>query len=482
MAVQPGIAEGATLGGRYRVVEQIGSGAMANVYRAVDESLEREVAVKVINRRDTTQETARGDDAEVKVLAALNHHSLITLLDAGVDRSGPGRPRIYLVMELVQGPDLKRRLSEGPLSPRHTAEIGYDVADALAYIHECGVVHRDVKPGNILVFDYQHDTVRIHAKLTDFGIALMADEPDFQGEGFLGTAGYLSPEQAKAEPIGPPSDVYSLGLVLLESLTGQQAFPGDPLQSALARLMDDPHIPDDLDPEWRLLLKAMTARNPEDRPSTADVSQALNELSLSSRGKHRVDASIIPADEEARMEAVRSYGILDTPPDGAFDRVTALASRLFSVPVAIVSIVDHDRIWFKSHHGVNVEQIGREPGLCASAILQDELWIVENAPEDPRALLNPLVAGEFGLKFYAGVPLKTRSGHNLGTLCILDFQPRTMTAEDSANLKDLAAMVMTDLELRLEAAAGQRGTPVSYRAPYSASEVPPLRLDSGLAS
>src|SRR5689334_9790520 len=186
MAVQPGIAEGATLGGRYRVVEQIGCGAMANVYRAVDESLEREVAVKVINRRDTTQETARGDDAEVKVLAALNHHSLITLLDAGVDRSGPGRPRIYLVMELVQGPDLKRRLSEGPLSPRHTAEIGYDVADALAYIHECGVVHRDVKPGNILVFDYQHDTVRIHAKLTDFGIALMADEPDFQGEGFLG--------------------------------------------------------------------------------------------------------------------------------------------------------------------------------------------------------------------------------------------------------------------------------------------------------
>jgi serine/threonine protein kinase len=460
MAVQPGVPEGTILGGRYRMVEQIGSGAMANVYRAMDESLEREVAVKVINRRDTTQESARDDDAEVKVLAALNHHSLITLLDAGVDRQGPGRPQVYLVMELVEGPDLKRRLGEGPLSPRHTAEIGYDVADALAYIHESGVIHRDVKPGNILVFDYQHDTARMHAKLTDFGIALMADEPDLQGEGFLGTAGYLSPEQAKAEPVGPPSDVYSLGLVLLECLTGQQAFPGDPLQSALARLIDDPHIPDDIEPEWRLLVTAMTARNPEDRPSTSEVSQALHELSLSSRGKHKVDASLIPPDEEARMEAVHSYRILDTPPDGAFDRITALAARLFSVPVAIVSIVDHDRIWFKSHHGVDVSQISRDPGLCASAILQDGLWVVENAPEDPRTLLNPLVAGEFGLKFYAGVPLKTRTGHSLGTLCILDFEPRTMTAEDSANLRDLAAMVMADLELRLEAASGTSGTRV----------------------
>jgi hypothetical protein len=459
MAVQPGIAEGTVLGGRYRVVEQIGSGAMANVYRAVDESLEREVALKVINRSDTAPQPARDDDAEVKVLAALNHHSLVTLLDAGVDREEPGRTRIFLVMELVEGPDLKRRLAEGgPLSSRHTAEVGYDVADALAYIHESGVVHRDVKPGNILVFDYQHDTARMHAKLTDFGIALMADAPDLHDGGFLGTAGYLSPEQAKAEPIGPPSDVYSLGLVLLESLTGQQAFPGDPLQSALARLMDDPHIPDDVEPEWRLLLAAMTARNPEDRPSTTEVSQALYELSLSSRGKHRVDTAVIPADEEARMEAVRRYGILDTPPDGAFDRITALAARLFSVPVAIVSIVDHDRIWFKSHHGVKVEQISRDPGLCASAILQDDLWVVENAPEDPRTLLNPLVAGEFGLKFYAGAPLKTRDGYNLGTLCILDFEPRTMTPEDNANLRDLAAMVMTDLELRLEAAAGLPGT------------------------
>ena len=175
-----------------------------------------------------------------------------------------------------------------------------------------------------------------------------------------------------------------------------------------------------------------------------------------------VEPGIIPADEAARLAAVRRYEILDTPPDGAFDRITALAARLFGVPIAIVSIVDHDRIWFKSHHGLDVSQIDRAPGLCASAILQPEPWVISDAPHDPRALANPLVASEFGLKFYAGIPLRTADGYNLGTLCILDFKPRELSAEDTATLEDLAAMVMSELELRLAsrrevAAANERG-------------------------
>jgi signal transduction histidine kinase len=162
-----------------------------------------------------------------------------------------------------------------------------------------------------------------------------------------------------------------------------------------------------------------------------------------------VDPSIIPADEPARLAAIRRYDILDTPPDGAFDRITALAARVLKAPIAIVSIVDHDRIWFKSHHGLEVEQIGRDPGLCASAILQDGPWIINDAPRDPRALANPLVAGDFGLKFYAGVPLRTSDGHNLGTLCILDFEPRELSADATATLEDLAKMVVDELELRL---------------------------------
>jgi sigma-B regulation protein RsbU (phosphoserine phosphatase) len=161
--------------------------------------------------------------------------------------------------------------------------------------------------------------------------------------------------------------------------------------------------------------------------------------------------ALIPDDEADRLAAVRRYDVLDTPPDGAFERITALAARHFGVPISIVSIVDTDRIWFKSHHGVDVDEIGRDPGLCASAILQDGPWVVENAATDPRTLANPLVAGELGLRFYAGAPLRTRDGFNLGTLCVIDQKPRDFTEEQAGTLADMAAVVMDELELRLAA-------------------------------
>ena len=156
--------------------------------------------------------------------------------------------------------------------------------------------------------------------------------------------------------------------------------------------------------------------------------------------------------EQERLAAVRRYNILDTPPDGAFDRVATLAARLFNVPIAIISIVDHDRIWFKSHHGLELEQIGREPGLCASVIMQNDIYSVIDASIDPRTLANPLVAGEFGLRFYAAAPLRTEDGFNIGTICVIDFQVRPALSEpEQATLKDLAAIVMDGLELRLAA-------------------------------
>ena len=155
--------------------------------------------------------------------------------------------------------------------------------------------------------------------------------------------------------------------------------------------------------------------------------------------------------EIARIAAVQRYDILDSPPDGAFDRITALAARRLGVPIAIISIVDEDRIWFKSHHGLPVQQIDREPGLCASAILGDDPYILEDARADPRSLANPLVAGHFGLRFYAAVPLTTSDGHNLGTLCVIDKEPRPINDEQIEDLKDLAAVVMDQLELGLSA-------------------------------
>ena len=151
------------------------------------------------------------------------------------------------------------------------------------------------------------------------------------------------------------------------------------------------------------------------------------------------------------MQVVRRYAILDTPSDGSFDHVTQMAARLMGAPVAIISIVDTDRIWFKSHHGIEVGQISRDPGLCASAIMQDGPWLVNNASLDPRTISNPLVAGEFGLHFYLGIPLVTHDGFKLGTLCVLDFQPRTVSQEQIADLEGLARVVMDQLELRLTA-------------------------------
>ena len=155
--------------------------------------------------------------------------------------------------------------------------------------------------------------------------------------------------------------------------------------------------------------------------------------------------------EIERLAALHSYEILDTPPDGAFDRITALAARHFHVPVALVSLVDEDRIWFKSRHGLDAEQIPRSPGLCASVIFSDEAYVVRNALEDPRTLANPLVAGAMGLRFYAAVPLVTHDGHRLGTMNIIDFVPRELDAAGLSDLYEFAGLVMDQMDLRLSA-------------------------------
>lgn len=175
-----------------------------------------------------------------------------------------------------------------------------------------------------------------------------------------------------------------------------------------------------------------------------------------------------PINEAARLAAIRRYDVLDTPPDGAFERVTRLAARLLRTPIAIVSIVDEDRIWFKSKYGLDVSQIDRAPGLCASAILHDEPWIVSDARHDPRTLANPLVASSFGLQFYAGAPLHTQDGYNLGTLCVIDREPRVVDEDEKQVLVDLAAIVIDELELRLAArnvltAADERETMIRKR-------------------
>ena len=165
----------------------------------------------------------------------------------------------------------------------------------------------------------------------------------------------------------------------------------------------------------------------------------------------RPASSLDPKNEELRMAAVGRYEILDTPPDGAFDRITGLAARIFKVPIATITVVDQDRIWFKSKYGIDATEIGRDPGLCASAIIGSKPWVVNDATTDPRTLENPLVRGELGLRFYAGAPLRTADGYNLGTLNIIDREPRRLRAEELDTLTQLAEIVVDELELRLSA-------------------------------
>lgn len=155
--------------------------------------------------------------------------------------------------------------------------------------------------------------------------------------------------------------------------------------------------------------------------------------------------------ETNRLNALRKYEILDTPPEGNFDRITLLASKVFNVPIAIISLVDEDRIWFKSSQGLNVHEINKAPGLCASAILADDVYLIEDARKDPRSLANPLVTGEFGLQFYAAAPLITQDGYNLGTFCIIDRIKRYINTDQQSMLRQMAEIVMHEMELRLSA-------------------------------
>lgn len=259
------------LDGRYRLGPCLGRGGMAAVYRAEDTILGRTVAIKLLGTADeaSTDDRVHG---ETTVLASLNHPSLVTLYDARLD---PGHAR-YLAIEYVDGPTLASRLSQGPLSGSEAAALARDLSEALQVVHDAGIIHRDIKPSNVMLARTSRRGSGWTAKLMDFGIAYNVSDARVTSPGVvIGTAAYMAPEQVSGAELTPAVDIYSLGLVLIEALTGEPAFPVmGKVPTALRRLSEAPEIPASTGPRWGALLTRMTRVAPEERPSAREVSQA----------------------------------------------------------------------------------------------------------------------------------------------------------------------------------------------------------------
>ena len=285
MAHNQRITDAPLLLNRYRPLRILARGGSSSVYRGRDEILGRDVAIKLFNAGAVAD--IRKQQEELRMLASLSHHGVVAVIDAGIDDSTPTDPRPFIVMELVRGITVRQAIVGRQLSAREIGEIGFEIAEVLEYIHHRGVIHRDITPSNIMLVDYGTQHSRPRARLTDFGISIDTLSHENESEELFGTIAYVSPEQALNEPLGPASDIYSLGLVLIECFAREVAFPGTPVVSAVARMTRDPEIPPWVDARLSPILASMTLREPAGRPSAGELIEALRAALRASRDYRR---------------------------------------------------------------------------------------------------------------------------------------------------------------------------------------------------
>ncbi|MFE1913566.1 protein kinase [Streptomyces anandii] len=270
---------GLLVAGRYRLAESIGQGGMGRVWRAVDEILHRQVAVKEMRIDGVDQEDSRTRRErtlrEARATARIDHPGVVRVYDV-VDEG----ERLWIVMELVPARSLERLLAdEGPLSPGETARIGLGLVSALRQVHAVGVLHRDIKPGNVLVESGGGRRV----VLTDFGIAAIQDAKALTMVGMLvGSPDYMAPERVSGHPQGPPSDVWSLGATLCAALVGRSPFSRDTTLATLhAVLYEEPRLPPAAGPLSETLA-ALLVKDPEARPALDALESALRPVAYPS--------------------------------------------------------------------------------------------------------------------------------------------------------------------------------------------------------
>ena len=301
----------ALLGGRYEVGRLIGTGGTARVYRAYDLRLGREVAVKIYSRDALRVEQLRRL-REMRIQGSIDHPGVVALHDGGTEQGFT-----YLVMQFADGENLAERLLYGPLPPAEVTELAIGLTEALAHVHAHRVVHRDLKPGNIFLGPDG-------PLIGDFGIAHALDSTHITGTGVVpGTAAYLAPEQVVGEQTGPPADIYALGLILLECLTGEREYTGTLAETAVARLARQPRIPDGLPAPLTQALQRMTAREPADRPTALEAQQLLKGLPVPVR-------ATAPASGGERPSRRRRLGFAAAAVAGA--AATAVLSLTLTAP------------------------------------------------------------------------------------------------------------------------------------------------------
>jgi serine/threonine protein kinase len=241
MALAPG-----TRLGPYEIIAPLGAGGMEEVYRALDLRLDRTVAIKILPQQFADDPARRERfEREAKAVAALSHPNILAIHDVGTDALTPGSPVIYAVTELLEGETLRKRLATDPPPARKAVEIAVQIAGGLAAAHEKGIVHRDLKPENVFI------TTDGRVKILDFGLATLATPavhwaPEAPTVALatdpgtvLGTVGYMSPEQVRGERVDHRSDIFSLGAVLYEMLTGRRAFARDTVAETMTAILKE---------------------------------------------------------------------------------------------------------------------------------------------------------------------------------------------------------------------------------------------------
>ena len=442
--------------GHYEILEVIGRGGMGVVLKAFDPGLQRIVAIKVLAPQLAVSAVARKRFIrEAQAAAAINHDHVVLI--HAVDEAD-GLP--YLVMQYVAGQSLQQRLdaAAGPLDLRDIVRIARQTAAGLAAAHAQGLIHRDIKPANILlelagvdlspqVCDLAHRTDQERVRITDFGLARAINEAGTSQSGLVaGTPLYMSPEQIAGGPIDHRSDFYSLGVLLYRMAAGREPFVGDNVSRVWSQhLFERPPLPSEVAPAplvpWlEHLILRLLQKDPASRPQTAE--EVIHCLDQRPTGVFR------PASEEARLAALHQYRILDTDPEQAFDDLTFLASHVCGTPIALITLVDADRQWFKSKVGLSLQETARNISFCTHTIMQTDVLMVRDALQDERFTGSTLVCADPHVRFYAGIPLITPDGHALGALCVMDRVPRQLDPDQVSALAALSRLVLHQLELR----------------------------------